>query len=181
MTSTMANYYDSAQSVPYAYQPVSPATRVRKIVGTTMMTGMVGMCAYYLPVSKDSFTQTAFDIKKNDAAEQIATLKNIAEEIDSNKLTTQSKMILNDMALAEDVNAISAKCSELEKSVTDPANVKALKNEFRNNFDSYKKNVALMDNTCAQAFKNIKWSRFRWGMGIGAAIGLASGLVSGRD
>jgi len=161
------------------YQPRSAGSRARKILGATMITGMIGMNAYYLPVTKDSFVQTAFELKKNEAVDQINTLKNIADEVEKNKVSTQSKMILTDMALPEDVTEISNKCSQIEKNVTEPDIVKAFKENLSRNFDSYKKNSALMDNTCTEAFKSIKWGKFRWGMGIGAAIGLALGLVSG--
>ena len=38
-----------------------------------------------------------------------------------------------------------------------------------------------MDNTCASAFKEIKRSKFWWGAGIGAAVGLALSLIGSRD
>ena len=59
--------------------------------------------------------------------------------------------------------------------------MKRLKNDFSSNFKSYKKNPALMDNNCASAFKAIKRSKFWWGTGIGAAIGLALSLIGSRD
>lgn len=176
----MVNAYDAQLNQMYAQYPRSTASRVRKAVGTTMITGMIGMTAYYLPVSKDSFVQTAFDIKKAEAVEQINALKNIADEVAKNNVSTQSKMILTDMSLAEDVTEITNKCTQLEKNVTDADIVKSFKENLSNNFESYKKNKSLMDNTCTEAFKSIKWGKFRWGMGIGAAIGLALSLVSGE-
>lgn len=147
----------------------------------TMTGGLIGMMAYYLPVKKDSFVQQAFDIAKNDADEKIVALRNIAEEVGQNNVSTQSKMVLQDMGLAEDVVEITNKCSEIDKTVTDPVSVKALKEDFSRNFDSYKKNSALMDNTCAGAFKAIKKSKFVWGIGIGSAIGLALSLLASKD
>ena len=44
-----------------------------------------------------------------------------------------------------------------------------------------KKNQHLMDNNCAEAFKSLKWNKFKWGVGIGAAIGLALSLMTSRE
>lgn len=173
----MASY--DAQMNPM-YYPASPRSSAKKAIGMTMIGGLIGMNAYYLPVKKDVFVQKAFDITKEEATEQINTLKTIAEEVEKKKVSTPSKMILTDMALPEDVTAISNKCSEIEKKVTDPEAVKTLKDSFSKNFENYKKNAALMDNNCAEAFRSIKWGKFRWGMGIGAAIGLALSLMSDK-
>lgn len=177
----MVNYSTQVNQMPAAYYPVSPSGSRKQKIGTTLAGGLIGMTAYYIPVKKDTFVQKAFDITKEEANNQIETLKTIAEEVEANKVTTKSKMILQDMGLSEDVTAITNKCSELDQKVSDPAAVKALKKEFSRNFESYKKDCALMDNNCAQAFKAARWNKFRWGMGIGAAIGLTLGLISSRD
>lgn len=175
----MASYDTQMMAQMYSPYP-QRGSSVSKTIGVTMLGGMIGMNAYYLPVGKDTFVQRAFDLTKEEATEQINTLKNIAEEVEKKKVSTPSKMILTDMALPEDVTAISNKCSEIEKKVTDPEAVKTLKDSFSKNFENYKKNAALMDNNCAEAFRSIKWGKFRWGMGIGAAIGLALSLMSDK-
>ena len=159
----MASYDTQMMAQMYSPYP-QRGSSVSKTIGVTMLGGMIGMNAYYLPVGKDTFVQRAFDITKEEATEQINTLKTIAEEVEKNKVST----------------AISNKCSEIEKKVTDPEAVKTLKDSFSKNFENYKKNAALMDNNCAEAFRSIKWGKFRWGMGIGAAIGLALSLMSDK-
>ncbi len=162
------------------YQPNPVASKKRKM-GATIAGGLIGMNAYYLPVKKDAFIQRAFDITKNEADEKIRILANVAKEIEEQKVSTESKMILQEMGLREDLQAITQKCIELDKEVSDPARVKALKDSFSTNFKNYKKDVALMDNNCASAFKAIKRSKFWWGTGIGSAIGLALSLMGSRD
>ncbi len=164
-----------------AYYPTSRSGQIKRAIGMTMTGGLIGMTAYYTPVKKDAFIQKAFDITKNDADEKIVALRNIAEEVEQNNVSTQSKMVLQDMGLTEDVVQITDKCSEIDKKVTDSTSVKALKDDFSRNFDSYKKNSSLMDNTCAGAFKAVKKSKFAWGVGVGAAIGLALSLLASKD
>lgn len=169
----MNTYYSS-------YQP-SPAVSRKKKVGAMLAGGLIGMNAYYFPVKKDVFVQNAFDLTKAEADNQIAVLTKIAQEVDKKNVSTQSKMILQEMGLAEDVVKITNKCIALDKSVTDPAAVKKLKAGFDANFANYKKQPSLMDNTCAEAFRTIKRNKFKWGTGIGAAIGLALGLILSRN
>ena len=59
--------------------------------------------------------------------------------------------------------------------------VKALKKDFADNFTKYKKDASLMDTVAAKAMSNIKWNGFKWGMGIGAALGAAISLIATRD
>lgn len=177
----MVNYDAQVGQMPIPYSTVSPSGSRKRKLGATIAGGMLGMNAYYIPISKDSFVNRAFDITKKEADEQIATLKSIAEEVAKGEVSTESKMILQDMGVAENVSAITNKCTALDKSVSDPSAVKALKQNFSRNFANYKKNAALMDNTCAKAFKAVKQNKFKWGVGIGAGIGLALGLMSSRD
>ena len=177
----MVDYNAQVNQIPTPYVNVSSSGSKKRKIGAAMAGALIGMNAYYVPVSKDSFVNRAFDITKKKAEQEINMLKNIAEEVAGDKVTTESKMILQDMGLAEDVVAITNKCSALDRSVTDPANVKTLKADFASNFKSYKKDVSLMDNTCAEAFRAIKRNKFKWGAGIGAAIGLALGLITSRD
>ena len=158
------------------YQPNPSAARKRKI-GATMAGALIGMNAYYLPVSKDIFIQRAFDITKNQTQSQIATLAKIAKEVDKKAVSTESKMILQEMGLTEDVSVITQKCIELDKKITDKTAVK----NFANNFDTFKKQPSLMENTCNEAFRSVKKTKLYWGLGLGAAIGLALGLLSSRE
>lgn len=59
--------------------------------------------------------------------------------------------------------------------------LKNLKDDFVKNFDTFKKNPSLMDNTSNEAFRGVKRTKFKWGAGIGAAIGLALGLLTSRE
>ncbi len=162
------------------YQPNPSAARKRKI-GATMAGALIGMNAYYLPVSKDIFIQRAFDITKNQTQSQIATLAKIAKEVDKKAVSTESKMILQEMGLTEDVSVITQKCIELDKKITDKTAVKNLKDNFANNFDTFKKQPSLMENTCNEAFRSVKKTKLYWGLGLGAAIGLALGLLTSRE
>lgn len=177
----MVNYDAQVSQIPTPYYTSTPAASHKRKIGLMLAGGLIGMNAYYLPIKKDVFIQRAFDITKNNADEKIAVLKGIAEEVADNNISTESKMILQDMGLPEDITAITNKCTELDKKVSDPTSVKSLKESFNRNFKNYKKNPASMDSTCAEAFRAIKRNKFRWGVGIGAAIGLALGLMTSRD
>lgn len=164
-----------------AYYPPSPSASRKRKIGATIAGGLIGMNAYYFPVKKDIFVQKAFDVTKEEADAQIQALAKAAKEVEAKKVSPESKMILQEMGLSEDFQAITNKCIEIDKKVSDPANVKRLKNDFDTNFKSYKKTPALMDNNCATAYKAIKKNKFWWGTGIGAAIGLALSLMRSRD
>ena len=164
-----------------AYYPSNPSASRKRKIGATIAGGLIGMNAYYLPVTKDSFIQKAFDVTKDEANTQILALTKAAKEVEAKEVSTESKMILQEMGLPEDIKAITNKCIELDKKVSDPSNVKNLKNSFDSNFSNYKKNKALMDNNCATAYKVIKRNKFWWGAGIGSAIGLALSLMGSRD
>lgn len=173
----MINYDAQVNQTPYYNQKSSN----KRKLGAMLAGGLIGMNAYYIPVKKDSFVNKAFDITKKEAYEKISALKTIAEEVERNKVSTQSKMILQDMGLSEDVVEITRKCSELDRNVSNPSSVKSLKENFSRNFSTYKKDVAKMDNTCSDAFKAVRRNKFKWGAGIGAGIGLVLGLLSSRD
>ncbi len=177
----MVNYDAQVGQMPVPYSTISSSGSRKRKIGATMAGAMIGMNAYYLPIKKDTFINRAFDITQKEAEDQITALKSIAQEVVDNKVSTESKMILQDLGLAEDVVSITNKCTALDRKVSDPASVKALKEDFSKNFASYKKNIALMDNTCAKAFKAIKQNKFKWGAGIGAGIGLALALIASRD
>lgn len=178
----MVDYETQINQMPIPYSSgTTHSSSKKKTAGIMIAGGLIGMNAYYLPVKKDVFIQRAFDITKAEADNKIVTLKNIAKEIEQNKISTQSKMILQEMGLPQDIVAITNKCIEIDKKVSDPEEVKNLKNSFDTNFSTYKKKISTMDNNCAEAFKAIKRNKFRWGVGIGSAIGLALGLLASRD
>ena len=164
-----------------SYYPPSPSEKQKKRIGATIAGGLIGMNAYYLPVTKDSFVQRAFDITKNKTQNQIAVLGKIAKEIENKSLSTEEKMILQEMNLSEDVAQIAHKCIELDNSVSDTSMIKSLKDNFIRNYNSFKKEPSLMDKTSNEAFRAVKKTKFKWGLGIGAAIGLALGLIIGRN
>lgn len=165
---------------PYYYPQQTVPSKKRKY-GTMLIGGLLGMNAYYLPVSKDTFVQRGFDRKRDDNFDQIRKLKTVAEEIEKENISTESKMILQEMGLPEDVSAITAKCVELEKEVTDPSSVQTIKGKFISSFENFKKKTHKMDAECSDAFRAAKWNKFKWGVGIGAGIGLALGLLSSRE
>lgn len=177
----MVNYDAQVGQMPTPYYSASPSGARKRKVGATLAGAMIGMNAYYVPIKKDTFVNRAFNITQKEAEEQIKTLKSIAEEVADNKLSTESKMILQDMGLSADVTAITNKCTALDRRVSDPDSVKAIKRDFSRNFDRYKKDVSLMDNNCAKAFKAIRQNKFKWGSAIGAGIGLALSLMTSRD
>lgn len=177
----MVNYDAQVGQMPIPYSTISPSGSRKRKIGATLAGGMIGMNAYYIPISKDTFVNRAFKITKAKVDEQIATLKSIAEEVANGNISTESKMILQDLGVAENVNDITNKCTALDRSVSEPSVVKSLKQNFSRNFAKYKKDAALMDNTCAEAFKSAKQNKFKWGVGIGAGIGLALGLLTSND
>lgn len=147
-----------------------------RALGAALGCGVVGMAAYYIPVDKNTFVDEAFSVLKKDTQLKTDRLTLCADEIAANKLTNKNKMFLNDLRVAETLDAVKAKCSELREGVSDSFKVKNIKEEFDRNFQLYKKSAAARDNTVSKAMSNIKWSRFGWGAAIGAVIGLALSL-----
>ena len=176
----MVNYEEQINQAPYYYSTYNNHSYRRK-VGGMIAGGLLGTLAYYIPVTKDSFVQRGFDMTRDEAYNQIRSLKNIAEEIEAGQVSTKSKMILQDMGLPEDVNAITVKCTELEHNVSDKASVKAIKDKFADSFERCGKKTSLMDAASSDAYRAVKQNKFKWGLGIGAAIGLALGLLTSRD
>lgn len=176
----MVNYEAQINQMPTPYLPSKPSGKKQQ-AGLALFGGLVGMNAYYLPVTKDTFVNRAFEMKRNENFDDIVSLRNVAEEVEKNKLSTESKMILSQMGLPEDINAITAKCDTLEKEVTDSSSVKRIKDSFVSTFDRCKNKTHLMDAASSDAYKAVKRNKFRWGVGIGTAVGLAIGLMSNRD
>ena len=176
----MVDYEAQINQSPYYYSNTAKSSYKRK-VGGMLAGGLIGTLAYYIPVSKDCFVQRGFEMSRNEAYEQIRTLKNIAEEIEANEISTKSKMILQDMGLSENVYAITNKCSDLDRKFSQESSVKAIKDKFAASFDTFKNKPSLMDAAAADAYKAAKQNKFKWGVGIGTAIGLALGLLTSRD
>ena len=89
-----------------AYYPPSPSAQKKKTIGLAAAGGLIGMNAYYLPVKKDVFVQRAFDVTHNEATTQILALRNAAKEVLENKVSPESKMILQEMGLSEDFKSV---------------------------------------------------------------------------
>ena len=176
----MVNYEEQINQSPYYYSTYNVHSYKRK-VGGMLAGGLLGTLAYYIPVSKDSFVQRGFDMERNEAYEQIRSLKNIAEEVEAGKVSTKSKMILQDMGLAEDVSEITNKCTELERKYSDKVSVKNIKDKFADSFERCQNKTSAMDAQASDAYKAVRRNKFKWGVGIGAAIGLALGLLTSRD
>lgn len=178
----MINYEAQINQMPtpYYYSNTQVSSR-KKQLGMTVLGGLIGMNAYYMPVKKDVFVQTGFDLAREKANFEIDKLKKIAQEVAKRKVSTESRIFLQNMGLTEDVNAISAQCSAIKDNVTNSASVKAIKDGFINSFDTHGKKTHLMDAVSSDAYNAVRFSHFKWGIGIGAAVGLALGLISSRD
>lgn len=138
-------------------------------MGATL--GVVGMSAYYLPVTKDRFIRNAYDIRKEMAEDKIELLNKSAEELSKKKLSAESKIFLKDIGVAENIDDIANKCAELKKSFTDDGLVKTMKTYYADNFKKFKKSEALMDTVTSKAFSRIRWANFGWGAAIGFILG----------
>ena len=146
-----------------------------KSIGAGACLGLIGMNAYFLPVTKDRFVRTAFNIVKEDTEDKIELFKDSAIQVLNKKVKPENKLFLLQQGIAEDIDAINAKCVELKKSITDKDSVSILKKSLEDNFKNFKKSEALMDNIASDAFKRIKWSNFTWGAGIGFILGCVMG------
>lgn len=178
MVSNAPIYDYTPYSSPYY---TSKGGNFRRITGLTLAGGMIGMTMFYRPVKKDEFVEMGFKIVKDKNYQQIASLQEAAKEISENKLSTNGKMLLQDLHLPEDISAITVKCAELEKKVSDKNSVKRIKTGFADTFTSCGKSTHKMDRLSSEAFKAVKRSHMWWGIGIGAGIGLALGFLSSRN
>ena len=176
-----AVYGTPPHQVYYTTQRQSSPTTKANVVGLALLGGLLGMPAYYLPVRKNTFVNRAFNIKRDNNYDKIECLKEAAKEVEKKKLSTESKLLLKDLGVGQSIPAITRKCQELEKEVTNKASVKALKDNFADVFENCGKDTHKMDSACADAYKAVRFSHFRWGIGIGAGIGLAIGLLSLKD
>ena len=150
-------------------------------IGAGVMLGTAGMGAYFLPVTKDRFVRNAFCIKKELTEDKIDRFTESAGQIVKNNLSTSNKMFLKEEGIAENIDEISKRCQESRKSITDSDVVQNLKKSFEDNFQSYKKSEAMMDNIASDAFKRIRWTNFGWGIGIVFLIGSALSALSSKS
>ncbi len=178
MVSNAPIYDYTPYSSPYY---TSKGGNFRRITGLTLAGGMIGMTMFYRPVRKDEFVEMGFKIVKNKNYQQIASLQEAAKEIAEDKLSTSGKMLLQDLGISADLNAITAKCTQLESKVTDKNSVKRIKTGFADTFTSCGKSTHKMDRVSAEAFAAVKRSHMWWGIGIGAGIGLALGFLFSRS
>lgn len=142
-----------------------------KAIGAGAVLGMVGMNAYFLPVTKDRFVRTAFNIIKEDTQDTLDILNESAVQIADKNLKPKNKLFLAQLGLDEKIDVINAKCIDLKNSITDKVSVKNTKQFFENNFKDFKKSEALMDDIASRAFSRIKWTNFTWGTVIGFILG----------
>ncbi len=150
-----------------------------KAIGAGAVLGMVGMNAYFLPVTKDKFVRTAFNIIKEDTQDKLDILNESAEQIANKNLKQKNKLFLAQLGLDENIDSINAKCIELKKSITDTLSVKNTKQFFEDNFKTFKKSEASMDDVASRAFSRIKWTNFTWGTVIGFILGAVLASASG--
>lgn len=177
----MINYDAQISQMPTPYYYGNQSSSRKKQLGMMVLGGLIGMNAYYMPVKKDVFVQRGFDMARDKANERIERLTKIAKEVSKNNVSTESRLYLQNLGVAEDVDAISAACSALENDITDSTAVKNIKDKFIDSFDTHGKNTHLMDDLSSDAYRAVRRNKFKWGVGIGAGIGLAIGLITSRD
>lgn len=155
---------------------ITPRERAQA-TGTGAVLGMVGMSAYYLPVTKDRFIRTAFNIVKNETQDSIEILNGAAMAKSANtSLKAEQKLLLSQLGLSDDLGAINNKIADLKNSITDNTVVKNLKQGFADSFADCKKNEVLRDVVSSKAFNKIHWTNFAWGAAIGFVLGHVLGI-----
>lgn len=164
-----------------SFQGVQPSQNKSKAIGAGAVLGLVGMNAYFLPVTKDRFVRTAFAVTKEMAEDKIDLLNESAIQITNKKLHPENKIFLSQLGISENLDEINAKCVELKNSITDSTIVKNLKQSFEDNFKTFKKSEASMDNVASKAFSRIRWTNFGWGAAIGFILGSVLASASSQS
>ena len=149
-----------------------------KSIGAGTALGIIGMSAYHLPINKNRFVRTAYNVQKNLTEDIIERLNDSADEVAKNKVTPETKVFLSEHGVAETLDAISDKCRDLKKSITDKNAVKTMKEYFSNKFKNFKKSEELADIVSSKALSRIRWTNLGWGAVIGFILGNA--LIGGR-
>ncbi len=157
---------------------ITPRERAQSM-GTGAVLGLAGMSAYYLPVTKDRFVRTAFNIVKNEAQENIETLEESAISLSKKNLNHEQKLFLSRLGVSEDIGAINSKIAALKHSITDDTIIKNLKQGFADSFADCKKSEVLRNAVSSKAFSKIHWSNFAWGAAIGFILGNVLGMQIG--
>lgn len=151
---------------------ITPREQTRAMAAGTGL-AVLGMSAYYLPVSENRFVKAAFSVVEDEACDTVELLNESALSISKNNLKPDQKLFLSQLGVAEDITAINAKIADLKNSVTDKNLVKTLKQGFADSFKDCKKSEILRDSVASKAFSRIRWTNFAWGAGIGFLLGNA--------
>lgn len=151
---------------------ITPREQTRAMAAGTGL-AVLGMSAYYLPVSENRFVKAAFSVVEDEACDTVELLNKSALSISKNNLKPDQKLFLSQLGVAEDITAINAKIADLKNSVTDKNLVKTLKQGFADSFKDCKKSEILRDSVASKAFSRIRWTNFAWGAGIGFLLGNA--------
>lgn len=151
---------------------ITPREQTRAMAAGTGL-AVLGMSAYYLPVTENRFVKAAFSVVEDEACDTVELLNNSALSISKNNLKPDQKLFLSQLGVAEDITAINAKIADLKNSVTDKNLVKTLKQGFADSFKDCKKSEILRDSIASKAFSRIRWTNFAWGAGIGFLLGNA--------
>lgn len=154
---------------------ITPRERA-KAIGAGSVLGLVGMTAYYLPITKDRFVRNSYDIVKIKTKSDIEQLNEAGIALSKRNLTSEQKLFLSQMEVSEDLDSINTKVSDLKKILTDNDTVKDLKQGFLDNFKNFKKSEALMDPISTKALQKIRWTNFGWGAFIGFVLGSVMSL-----
>ena len=144
--------------------------------------GTAGMLAYHLPISKCRYVNTAFNVVRNEALDNIEGLNDTALSlVKNNRVTPEQKIFLARLGVPENLGDIDTKVKALKDSITDTATIKNLKEGFANAFETCKKNVVERDAISMKAFKKIRWTNLAWGAGIGVVLGFVMGMIKAKD
>lgn len=140
--------------------------------------GLVGMNAYFLPVTKERYIKNAFAVHKSIINSDIAKLDEAAIALAKRRLKTEQKLFLSQIGVPEKMDDIKIKITELINSITSPVEVKNAKQLFATSFKNVKKSEALRDNVSSRAFKRVKWTNLGWGAFIGFVLGNVLGAAA---
>ena len=149
---------------------ITPREKTQAI-GAGSVLGLVGMSAYYLPITKNRFVRNSYDVVKQRAKSDIEQLDEIAIALNNKNLKSEQKIFLSQMRIGETLDEINGKVIELKKLFTDNDVVKTLKQGFLDNYQSFKTSEALLDPVSTKALQKIRWTNFGWGTFIGFVLG----------
>ena len=93
---------------------ITPREQTRAMAAGTGL-AILGMSAYYLPVSENRFVKAAFSVVEDEACDTVELLNESALSISKNNLKPDQKLFLSQLGVAEDITAINAKIADLKK------------------------------------------------------------------